>query len=189
MLEYVLIGLGYAFAAAAQPGPFQAFLFSRVVKRGWRATLPAVLAPVLSDWPIAALAIVALKGLSQAWLRGLQGAGGLLLFYLAFTTLRSWRRPPVSDRAAESSAMPKTLAEAIMVNLLNPNPYLGWSLILGPLAIKAWGRSAPDAIALVASFYFAIVVFQGALVILLGTARFLTDRTQKRLVLVSGILL
>lgn len=189
MLEYVLIGLGYAFAAAVQPGPFQAFLFSRVAERGWRATLPAVLAPVVSDGPIAVLALVVLKELPRVWLRGLQGAGGLLLLYLAFTSLRAWKTPPDANRDAGATAKPKTLAEAVMVNLLNPNPYLGWSLILGPLVLKAWSQSPSNAVALVVSFYAAIVVLQGALVILFGTASFLTPKMQRRLVLVSALLL
>lgn len=189
MLEYVFIGLGYAFAAAVQPGPFQAFLFSRVAERGWRATLPAVLAPVVSDGPIAVLALVVLKELPRLWLRVLQGAGGVLLLYLAWTTLRGWRTRADAAPKADGGVKPKTLAEAIMVNLLNPNPYLGWSLILGPLVLEAWAQGPARAIALIASFYAAIVVLQGALVILFGTARFLTPRTQRGLLLVSALLL
>lgn len=189
MLEYVLIGSGFAFAAAVQPGPFQAFLFSRVAERGWRATLPAALAPVISDGPIAVLALVVLKELPAGWIRGLQFAGALLLLYLALGTFRAWRRPPEAAAESLSSARPKTLAEAVTVNLLNPNPYLGWSLILGPLVLEAWAKGAASAVALVAAFYATLVVTQGALIVLFGAARFLTPRAQKHLMLASAILL
>lgn len=55
LVENVFLGSGLAFAAAVQPGPLQAFLVSRVVARGWRHTLPACIAPLLSDGPIALL--------------------------------------------------------------------------------------------------------------------------------------
>jgi threonine/homoserine/homoserine lactone efflux protein len=51
MLGYLTIGVTYAFAAAVQPGPFQAYLISLTLVNGWRRTLPAVLAPLLSDFP------------------------------------------------------------------------------------------------------------------------------------------
>jgi len=49
MVEYIIIAAGFAFAAAAQPGPLQAFLLSRVVSAGWKQTLPAAFAPLISD--------------------------------------------------------------------------------------------------------------------------------------------
>ena len=53
-----------AFAAAIQPGPLQAFLLARVAAAGWKRTLPAVLAPLLSDIPIATLAVLGLYQLA-----------------------------------------------------------------------------------------------------------------------------
>jgi threonine/homoserine/homoserine lactone efflux protein len=51
MLSYLTPGITYAFAAAVQPGPFQAYLISLTLVTGWRRTLPAVFAPLLSDIP------------------------------------------------------------------------------------------------------------------------------------------
>jgi threonine/homoserine/homoserine lactone efflux protein len=59
LVESALLGGSLAVAAAIQPGPLQAFLVSRVVASGWKHTLPACFAPLVSDGPIAALAIVA----------------------------------------------------------------------------------------------------------------------------------
>lgn len=47
LLEYIFVGGSLAFAAAAQPGPLQAFLLSRVAAVGWKRTLPASLAPIV----------------------------------------------------------------------------------------------------------------------------------------------
>ncbi|MBC8424690.1 hypothetical protein H8E07_11260 [bacterium] len=92
MLKHIAIGAGLAFAAAVQPGPLQAFLFSRVTVIGWRRTLPAAFAPLLSDGPIALLALLVLGRLSPSFQSVHRAVGGLFLLYLAWKTIRQWRQ-------------------------------------------------------------------------------------------------
>ena len=87
MLEYLFIGSGFAFAAAIQPGPLQAFLLSSVACKGWKRTLPAACAPLLSDGPIVLLVLLVLNRVPETMSRFLQAAGGVLLIYLACTIL------------------------------------------------------------------------------------------------------
>jgi threonine/homoserine/homoserine lactone efflux protein len=185
LLENVLLGSGLAFAAAVQPGPLQAFLLSRVVARGWKHTLPACLAPLLSDGPIAVLAIVIVGRLPPAAQQLLRAAGGGLLLYLALRAYREWREP---TRTAPSSA-PQTVFQAALVNLLNPNPYLAWALILGPAVIAAWRHDATHALGLVVSFYVTMVATLATLIFLAGAARFLDPGRQRSLVGASALLL
>ena len=185
LLESVLLGSGLAFAAAVQPGPLQAFLLSRVVARGWRHTLPACLAPLLSDGPIAILAIAIVGRLPPAAQQVLRAAGGGLLLYLAVRAFREWREPATPQR----DSAPQTVLQAALVNLLNPNPYLAWALILGPAVVGAWGHSPANGVALVLSFYVTMVVTLAALVFLAGAARFLSPRRQRALVGASAVLL
>lgn len=91
MLKYIAIGGGLAFAAAVQPGPLQAYLLSRVTAVGWRRTLPASLAPLLSDGPIALVALLVVGRLSPGTQAVLRTAGGVLLLYLAQRAFRHWR--------------------------------------------------------------------------------------------------
>jgi len=72
VLSWILLGAGFAFAAAIQPGPLQAFLVSRVLRHGWKRTLPAALSPLLSDGPIALLTLGALRTLPLWAERGLR---------------------------------------------------------------------------------------------------------------------
>jgi threonine/homoserine/homoserine lactone efflux protein len=188
VLEYILFGGGFGFAAAAQPGPFQAFLLSRVAASGWRRTLPAALAPLLSDGPIALAVLLVLGRMPHGAVRALHAAGGLLLLYLAFSAYRGWRR----TRAAgieERGSVPRTLLQAAAVNILNPNPYLGWSLVLGPAALKAWARGPANAVALLASFYGTLVTCTALLILLMGTTQALGPRGRRTLVLVSAVTL
>ena len=77
MLEYIVIGGGFAFAAAAQPGPLQAFLISRVAADGWRRTLPAAFAPLVSDGPIAVVVLTLLHQVARGFESCLKGVGGI----------------------------------------------------------------------------------------------------------------
>jgi len=77
MLENILIGGGFAFAAAVQPGPLQAFLFSRVMSLGWKRTLPASLAPLISDIPIAILVLLVVGQLSDTFQSVLRAGGAV----------------------------------------------------------------------------------------------------------------
>lgn len=188
MLEYLGLGSGFALAAAVQPGPLQAFLFASVTRRGWRRTLPAAFAPLLSDGPIAAVALLLLQRLPPVFGRVLQVSGGLLLLYFAWSSWRTWRRRPVIE-ATESDRQPRTLLQAALVNLLNPNPYLGWSLILGPAVLRAWREDPALGVGLVVAFYGTMVVALASLILLFGTTGALGPRGRRALVLASALIL
>ena len=183
MIEYILFGAGYAFAAAIQPGPLQAFLVARVTAVGWRRTLSASLAPLISDGPIAMLAILVLERLPVWSQHVLQAAGGLLLVYLAWTTFRQWRHPTAS---AAGQVAPRTLVEAVLVNVLNPNPYLSWTLVLGPTVVAAWTRHPSFGVALVAAFYITMVTTLAGFILAVGTVGLLGSRVQRALVVASA---
>src|SRR5574342_1246688 len=92
MLQYLIIGGGFAFAAAVQPGPFQAFLLSSVARKGWKHTLPASFAPLISDAPIAVFVLLVLNRISETLGGILRSAGAVFLIYLAWASYRQWRQ-------------------------------------------------------------------------------------------------
>jgi threonine/homoserine/homoserine lactone efflux protein len=188
MLEYLLIGMGIAVSAGLQPGPLQAYFFARVAKTGWRRTVPAAFAPLISDGPIALVAILLLQHLPAGFRIYLQLAGGLLLCYYAWGAFKNLGEGKKTEREG-STTSPTTVLQAALVNLLNPNPYLGWSLIMGPTLLKAWGESPGYAITLLAAFYITMISINTLLIILMGTSEFLDQRGKRVLVLISGIIL
>lgn len=189
MREYLFVGCGFAVAAALQPGPLQAFLFSRAVRTGWVRTLPAAFAPIFSDFPIAALVLLVLVRVPQTVQAALQVAGGVLLLYLALGAYRDWSRESDAGNRDVSASAPRTLAQAIAINIFNPNPYLGWSLVLGPEAMKAWRQAPSFAVIFVVAFYTTMVAMIALSVIAFGATRFLGARVQRALVLVSAVLM
>ena len=170
MLPYLIFGITYAFAAAIQPGPFQTFIISKTLENGWKRTLPAAFAPVLSDGPIIVLVLFILTNIPPLFLRFLQIGGGLLLLYLAYSSFRSFLNFEKLKKPEENKT-DSTLLKAVLVNIINPAPYIGWSLIMGPMFIKGYRESAINGIILIAAFYITIVISQAGIILLFGLAR------------------
>jgi threonine/homoserine/homoserine lactone efflux protein len=188
MWEYAIIGGSIAFAAAIQPGPLQAFLLSRVASVGWRATLPAALAPLISDGPIAILVLTVLHHLARGLESFLLGAGGFVFLYFSVATFLEWRRND-SRSQQKGVASPRTLLQAVAVNAVNPGPWIGWSLILGPLVLEAWSEAPVNAVTLIVAFYFVMVLTLALFIILFGITSFLGPRGRRGLLLVSSFIL
>jgi threonine/homoserine/homoserine lactone efflux protein len=188
MRTYLVFGATYAFAAALQPGPLQTYLLSQVVRAGWRRTLPAIFAPLLSDGPIIVLVLVVLSRLPAWLMSALELAGGAFLLYLAVGAARTWR--DYSNRpAAASSSGARGLLTAALVNFLNPNPYLGWGLVMGPLLLRGWRESPANGVALVAAFYGTMVLTLAGIIALFAGASRLGPRIGRALVAVSALAL
>lgn len=188
MFEYIVTGSGLAFAAAIQPGPLQAFLLSSVAQRGWKRTLPASLSPLISDGPVALLTLLLLSRLQEGMNRALELTGGGFLVYLAWASYRGWKAQSAAGDETKDSG-PGTLLQAVVVNILNPNPYLGWSLVLGPTFLAAWSQSPANAVALLIAFYGTMVSVLAGSIVLFGTTRFLGPTARRSLIFVSAIIL
>ena len=188
MLTYILVGIGYALSASLQPGPLQAFFLAKVAKDGWKRTLPAAAAPLISDGPIALVAILFLNILPESFRLYLQLAGGVLLLYFAWNAFQNWRLDKMPDEGS-SSAAPKSLFQAALVNLLNPNPYLGWSLVMGPAVLTAWADGPGLALSLLLAFYITMIGTSMVIIYLMGQALLLGDGARRSLSLISAFLL
>ncbi|HEX2960465.1 MAG TPA: LysE family transporter [Ignavibacteriales bacterium] len=188
MLEYIISGFTFAFAAAVQPGPLLTYLISQTLSKGWKSTLPATLAPLLSDGPIILLVLFLLSHISASMISILQILGGLFLLYLSFSTYKSWKNYSF-ERSMKELSPAQTVLKAALVNFLNPGPYLGWSLIMGPLLIKGWHESPSYGLALLVSFYTTIIIVMGVIIVVFAAARNLGPKLNKMLIGISALAL
>ena len=188
MVNNILIGISYALSAGLQPGPLQAFFLAKVAEQGWRRTLPAAFAPLISDGPIALVSILLLNILPETFRNLLQLAGGFLLLYFAWNAFRNWREGQLVD-LGESESTPKTVFQAALINLLNPNPYLGWSLVMGPAVVAAWAKSPGTAVSLLLAFYITMIITSMVMIYLMGRALLLGPGARKVMNLISALLL
>ncbi len=188
IMSYLIFGITYAFAAAVQPGPFQAFIISQTLSKGWRSTLPAAFAPMLSDAPIITLVLLILSTIPDNMVYLLQLAGGIFLLYLSYGAYNSWRTYDENQITKRQTGQ-QTLFKAAIVNLLNPNPYIGWSLIMGPLLIEGWRETPANGIALVLGFYLTLTICTAGIIILFAAARNLGPRVSKISIGISALAL
>ena len=188
LVKFLSIGIGYALSAGLQPGPLQAFFLAKVAKDGWRKTLPAAFAPLVSDGPIALAAITLIQALPDNFRSWLQLAGGFLLIYFAWSAFRNWRQDlPAAER--EPGSTPKTIGQAALINLFNPAPYLGWSLVMGPTVISAWQEGPWLAAALLLAFYITMICTSLVIIYFMGQALLIGPGARKTLSLLSALLL
>lgn len=188
MLIYIVQGITYGFAAGVQPGAFQTYLITQALRCGWRRTLPAVFAPLISDGPIIALVLLVLAQVPPALVRGLQLAGGLFVLYLAAGAFRAWRN--YAGQKAEAPQPVRTgVVRAAVVNFLNPAPYLFWSLVTGPLLLTGWRVSPANGVGLLAGFYGAMFITLAVLTLLFTVARRFGPRVTRGLLGLSALAL
>jgi len=186
MFSYLVFGITYGFIAAVQPGPLQTYIISQTINKGWKSTLPASIAPIISDIPIFIFVIFLLNNLPSNFIIILKICGGIFFLFLGYKTYKTWKNFVVRETNNESSRR-ETLLNAVTVNLLNPNPYLGWSLIMGPLFLEGWNTSPIDGLSLVVGFYTTMAIFLVITILLFAYATKFGPKVSKVLLGLSSI--
>ncbi|MGD0483138.1 MAG: LysE family transporter [Gemmatimonadales bacterium] len=187
MTFYLVLGITLGFAASVQPGPFIAYLIAQALSGGWRRALPAAAAPLLSDGPIAVLALVVLTHIPPGFVHWLRVLGGGFVLFLAFGAARTWLRN--HSTAPPAASAQRSFLQAATVNFLNPGAYIGWSLVLGPLLLKGWHEAPARGVAVVASFYGTMIATNAGVVLLFHLARGLGPRVNRALIGASALAL
>lgn len=187
MIAYLLQGLTLGVAAGAQPGPFQTYIITQTLTNGWRKTLVAAFAPLISDGPIILLAAFVLRQVPEGFLRGLHVAGGLFILFLARSSFKQWRA--FNPDAAEESGSEQSLLKAATMNLVSPGPYIFWSLVSGPILIEGLNEAASYGIGFLAAFYGSIVSINILLIMLVGLASQIGERIRQGLLLFASLAL
>lgn len=188
MLLRLTMGITLGLAATIQPGPFLAYVISQAIKNGWRRTLPMAFAPLISDIPIAILILLVLSQIPPWFAAALRFGGGLFLLYLAFGTFKTWRSYDEGKIIQDDSKQHGVL-NAVVVNWLNPGPYIGWSLVLGPLFLEAW-RSVPlHGVSLLVGFYGSMAISLIGIIVLFSITRKLGMQINRALIGLTAIAL
>lgn len=184
MNNYLLIGIVYAFSAAVQPGPLSTYLINQSITCGWKSTLPACFSPILSDGPIILLVLFLLSTI-PIWLINLLHFGGAaFIFYLTVVTGFSLIKKSENEKV-EIQSPNQTLFKATVVNLLNPAPYLGWSLVMGPLFIKGYHESPINGFTLIIAFYATMAISLAGLIIIFAYASKRSPKVNRALRIIS----
>jgi threonine/homoserine/homoserine lactone efflux protein len=190
-LRFFTRGAALGLTAAATPGSLQTLLISETLLGGFKRGARITLAPLITDAPIIVAVLLILNQVSPTVLRLLSIAGGIFVLYLAWSLWKQWRQSPNVTTLVEG-AQPigwKGLWRAVIVNWLNPNPYLFWTLVGGPTLIAALNQAIAYGVAFLVGMYG---VFIGGMLIIVAVfhfARNLGPRIVRGMLLISiGVL-
>lgn len=192
-MDQLLLGIALGFGAGIAPGPLLGLVIASTLRQGWRAGLRLALVPLISDAPIVALCLSVLSTLPSRVIAVIGEFGGLLLLYLAFQTVRDARHATIepADEMPRSRGRRRGLVvRGIVINWLNPHPWLFWIGAGGPILVEAWRSAEWRAGVFLIGFYLLLVGTKVAIagIVALGRGR-LTQRWYRLVLGGSGGLL
>jgi threonine/homoserine/homoserine lactone efflux protein len=188
MFADVIPGIVYGFAAAVTPGPLSTYLLSQAVSVGWKRTLPAAFSPLLSDGPVVLLVLAVLSRVPLSLIRYLRLFGGVFILYLAFEAWKSWRDFWVRDETGGKGRQ-SNLVKAAIVNWLNPNVYISWSIVMGPMVLHGWRKAPVIGVGLLLGFYGTLIATMIGMITVFASAGALGLKVRRGLIGVSSLAL
>lgn len=188
MWLYLIQGIGYGFAAAAQPGPLQTYLITQSLTKGWQKSLLNAFAPLISDGPIIALCLLVLRQLPDSFKQILYLVGGAFVLYLAYGAYKSWRDIDAQLPSAETGTQ-QSMFRAALVNLLAPGAYIFWGTVTGPILIAGWRATPVFGISFILGLYVTFVLCLMLIIFIFGTMQVLGQKIRRALVGLSALAL
>ncbi len=162
------IGIVLGLSAGFAPGPLLTLVISETLQHDIKAGVKVALAPIATDLPIIILTVFILAKLSN--FRGMLGAislaGGILILYMGYKGIRAGG---VEFRLSKEN--PRSWTKGMIVNALNPHPYLFWLTVGAPIIAKAANQGILVPSAFIASFYVFLVGSKIGLAILVGKSK------------------
>jgi len=168
-ISYLFTGLLLGLSAGLSPGPLMTLVISETLRYGARAGIKVAIAPLLSDFPIVLISIIILSRLNNVnWILGVISLlGALFLIYLAY---EGFVFKGVEPEVLQSKS--RSLRKDLIVNFLNPSPYMFWLIIGAPLFLKAYQKTIIAASLFIVFFYLSLVGLKILLALIVGRSRF-----------------
>lgn len=191
-MDFYLIG-SLAFAGAilgvvegVKPGPLLTMVIRETLSGGLRAGVRTAAAPIFTDGPLVIVSLLAAGWIStQPTILiaiSILGAGYLLKMGLECFTIE----PPPSDLAGVDVS--DSFKRGILTNLLNPNVYIFWFLIGGPLMASVADEEPLAPVAYALTFLVSIIMVKSLIALAFDRTRGnLSHSTYKAVLSLCGI--
>ena len=187
MVELLIAGIILGLYSGFSPGPLLVLVISQTLTHGYMEGVKVALVPVITDLPIILISIVLLSVVSgyNFIIGSISILGGLYVLYLAYGSINT--KGLTSNFDIEE---PKSLKKGIIVNLLNPSPYLFWITVGGPILITAYTRDIASPLLFITGFYTFLVGSKIVLAYATGKSRdFLIGTSYVYIMRILGVFL
>lgn len=187
MWSYLGLGLSMGLSAGISPGPLQALLITASLRSGLAGGFGVAFAPLVTDLPIVALSVILAGALPTEALSWVGTVGGLVVLWMGVETIRAGRKAVAPGSPAAQAAPRQELWRGVLVNALNPHPYIFWATIGGPSLVSGWRISPWHAFAFLVSFYTLLIGSKMVIAWLVsGKAGGLSQIWYRRVLMASG---
>ena len=168
MSSALLVGVMLGLSAGFAPGPLLALVITQTLRHNAKEGILTATAPILTDAPIILISFFILNKLSDfGVVLGLVTAiGGGYVFYLSWETIKTG---PV--RTETSLIEPRSLRKGVLVNALNPHPYLFWATVGVPFILKIQGENPFAAWVFILSFFSLLIGSKVVIALIVGKFR------------------
>jgi threonine/homoserine/homoserine lactone efflux protein len=168
MVNFLTMGSILGLSAGFAPGPLLTLVISETLRHDIKSGVKVALAPMITDLPIIMLTLFILVKLSgfHKVLGIISCMGGFFVLYLGWQSMVT--KGVELDLQGTRS---KSLAKGIIVNTLNPHPYLFWLGVGGPTVTKAMNLGMVAPLAFMVSFYVLLVGSKIVIALLVGKSR------------------
>jgi threonine/homoserine/homoserine lactone efflux protein len=187
MTDFLSMGVILGLYAGFAPGPLLTLTITETLRHDIASGVKVALAPMVTDAPIILLSLFVLSRLSafHSALGVMSFAGGLFVLYLGWESMHTGRVEVRMDGAGSRSFI-----KGVVVNALNPHPYLFWFTVGAPTILKAAQQERAAALAFVGGFYVLLVGAKVFLAVLVGRFKsFLSGKTYIYIMRFLGLML
>ena len=156
ILAYALAGLTLAVIEGIKPGPLLTMVVRETLSGDLRAGIWTAAAPIFTDGPLIVVsylfASILVENPSILVLISILGA--LFMFKMGVECFSI--EPPTLSSILEPASSKKAFGRGVLTNLLNPNVYVFWFLIGGPIMASAVNSEPLAPLAYAATFIIGI---------------------------------
>ena len=169
ILTLAAAGIALGLFEGIRPGPLLTMVIRETLTGGWYAGARAASAPIFTDGPL-----IIVSSFLSGWIAeepsilfviSLLGAGFLVWFGIDCFRIEA----PDPDTAQE--AVTGSFRRGVITNLLNPNVYVFWFLIGGPLMASAADEEPLAPVAYALSFLVTIIIVKMAIALIFARPR------------------
>jgi len=165
LLSTLFVGSMFGLSAGFAPGPLLTLVIAQTLKHNVGEGLKVAMAPVLTDIPIILISFFILVKLSAFGpaIGLISTIGGCYVLYLSYETML-----PGSIKTETSVRQPRSIRKGVLVNALNPHPYLFWATVGVPFILKTKHIDPVGPWLFVFSFYLFLIGSKILIVLIVG---------------------
>lgn len=161
VLGLALAGITLGIVEGVKPGPLLTTVIKETLTSGFRGGMRAASAPIFTDGPLILFSIFMAGWIATQPLVfcGISILGAIFLTRMGIECFY----PEIPDIDSSDVDLSRSFKRGILTNLLNPNAYIFWLLVGGPLMATAADTEPLAPFAYAISFILSIVIVKIAL--------------------------